>query len=311
VDIERLIGEIVALYQATAKPGEVSVVFHRSGAMDPIMVQGREGPMGQVFRNLIDNARSFSPHGGEVVVALQKGMGQVTVTVSDNGPGIPPENLETVFERFYTSRPKGAAFGGNSGLGLSIARQIVEEHLELCLAAGINHEGINAEVAKGQWEFQIFAKGSTKAADDTWTARYLLLRLCEKYGIDVQFHCKPIRGDWNGSGMHTNFSTAYLREVGGKEYFEALMAAFDAAKADHIAVYGPDNHLRLTGHHETQSIDKFSYGLSDRGASIRMPVNFIKNGYKGYLEDRRPNSEADPYAIVSQILKTIHSVPKP
>jgi len=128
VDIERLIGEIVGLYQATAKPGEVSVVFHRSGAMDPIMVQGREGPMGQVFRNLIDNARSFSPPGGEVVVALQKGMGQVTVTVSDNGPGIPPENLETVFERFYTSRPKGAAFGGNSGLGLSIARQIVEAH---------------------------------------------------------------------------------------------------------------------------------------------------------------------------------------
>jgi glutamine synthetase len=75
-------------------------------------------------------------------------------------------------------------------------------------------------------------------------------------------------------------------------------------------VYGPDNHLRLTGLHETQAIDKFSYGLSDRGASIRMPVNFIKNGYKGYLEDRRPNSEGDPYQIVSRILKTINSVPK-
>ena len=75
-------------------------------------------------------------------------------------------------------------------------------------------------------------------------------------------------------------------------------------------MYGPDNHLRLTGLHETQAIDKFSYGLSDRGASIRMPVNFIKNGYKGYLEDRRPNSEGDPYQIVSRILKTINSVPK-
>jgi glutamine synthetase len=192
-----------------------------------------------------------------------------------------------------------------------IARQIVEEHLELCLHAGINHEGINAEVAKGQWEFQIFGKGSAKSADDTWTARYLLMRLCEKYGVDVEFHCKPIKGDWNGSGMHCNFSTKFIRDTGGKEYFEALMKAFSDNVAAHIAVYGPDNHLRLTGLHETQAIDKFSYGLSDRGASIRMPVNFIKNGYKGYLEDRRPNSQGDPYQIVSVILKTINSVPKP
>jgi glutamine synthetase len=126
-----------------------------------------------------------------------------------------------------------------------------------------------------------------------------------------ELHCKPIKGDWNGSGMHCNFSTKYIREVGGKEYFEALMKAFGANVAEHIAVYGPDNHLRLTGLHETQAIDKFSYGLSDRGASIRMPVNFIKNGYKGYLEDRRPNSEADPYQIVSRVLHTINSVPKP
>ena len=170
----------------------------------------------------------------------------------------------------------------------SIARQIVDEHLDLCLAAGINHEGINAEVAKGQWEFQIFGKGSHKAADDLWIARYLMARLCEKYEVDFQLHCKPIKGDWNGSGMHTNFSTKHLREVGGKEYLEALMKAFENNIAAHIEVYGPDNHLRLTGLHETQAIDKFSYGLSDRGASIRLPVNFIKNGYKGYLEDRRP-----------------------
>ena len=193
----------------------------------------------------------------------------------------------------------------------SLARSIVEEHLEMCLAAGINHEGINAEVAKGQWEFQIFAKGSAKAADDLWIARYLMMRLCEKYEVDMELHCKPIRGDWNGSGMHCNFSTQYLREVGGKEYFDALMKAFEGNIAAHIAVYGPDNELRLTGLHETQAIDKFSYGLSDRGASIRMPINFIKQGYKGYLEDRRPNSQGDPYQIVSQILKTINGVPKP
>src|SRR5580693_2028732 len=136
-----------------------------------------------------------------------------------------------------------------------IARKIVEEHLEACLAAGINHEGINAEVAKGQWEFQVFGKGSKRAADEVWVTRFLLLRLCEKYRVDVNFHPKPlgIDYDWNGSGMHTNFSTKHMREVGGKEYFEALMAAFDEHKEAHIAVYGPDNHLRLSGLHETQS----------------------------------------------------------
>ena len=113
-----------------------------------------------------------------------------------------------------------------------IARKMVDEHLDLCLYAGINHEGINAEVAKGQWEFQIFGKGSKKAADEMWMARYLMLRLTEKYGVDIEYHCKPLGDtDWNGSGMHANFSTAYLREVGGKEYFEALMKAFEADRA--------------------------------------------------------------------------------
>ena len=100
--------------------------------------------------------------------------------------------------------------------------------------------------------------------------------------------------DWNGSGMHSNFSTKHMREVGGKEYFEKLMAAFNKHMDEHIAVYGPENHLRLTGLHETQSIDKFTYGLADRGASVRMPHSFVNSGYKGYLEDRRPNSAADP-----------------
>ena len=194
----------------------------------------------------------------------------------------------------------------------AVAREIVEKHLDICLAAGINHEGINAEVAKGQWEFQVFGKGSKRAADEMWMARYLLLRLTEKYGIDVEWHCKPLGDtDWNGSGMHANFSTTYLRETGGEGYFLALMKAFEKNVADHIAVYGPDNHMRLTGKHETASIDSFSWGLSDRGASIRLPMNFIKNGYRGYMEDRRPNSMGDPYQIASQILKTISEVPLP
>ncbi|HEY2751370.1 stimulus-sensing domain-containing protein [Phenylobacterium sp.] len=128
IDLERLVADIVGLYDATAKSGEAKVRFHPSGGLEPVMVSGREGSLGQVFRNLIDNARSFSPPDGKVEVAIQRVAGRVIATVSDSGPGIPPENLETVFERFYTSRPKGAAFGGNSGLGLSIARQIAEAH---------------------------------------------------------------------------------------------------------------------------------------------------------------------------------------
>lgn len=191
-----------------------------------------------------------------------------------------------------------------------IAREIVEEHLDLCLEAGINHEGINAEVAKGQWEFQVFGKGSRKAADDLWVARYFLMRLCEKYQVTIEYHCKPFAGDWNGSGLHCNFSTNHLREVGGKDYFMALMDAFEKNCDEHIAAYGPDNHLRLTGLHETQSIDKFSWGIADRGASVRVPHSFVAgNKYQGYLEDRRPNSKGDPYQIVSRVLKTIAEVP--
>ncbi len=215
--------------------------------------------------------------------------------------GFPNEGYPAPQGEYYC----GVGFKNVATLG----RKITEEHLWQCIHAGINHEGINAEVAKGQWEFQVFGKGSKKAADDVWVARFLLLRLCEQYGVDIDWHCKPLAGDWNGSGMHSNFSTTYMRETGGKDYFEALMAAFEANCEEHIAVYGPDNHLRLTGLHETQSIDKFSYGIADRGASVRVPHAFAQNDYKGYLEDRRPNSQGDPYAIASRILQTIATVP--
>ncbi len=211
----------------------------------------------------------------------------------DGAPlGFPPGGFPAPQGPYYTGV-------GYASVG-SIAREIVEKHLDICLDAGINHEGINAEVAKGQWEFQIFGKGSRNAADQIWVARYILLRLAESYGIDIE---------WNGSGMHANFSTKYLRETGGKEYFEKLMAEFSKNLDEHIAVYGPDNHLRLTGLHETQSIDTFSYGVADRGASIRIPHAFANNDYKGYLEDRRPNSAADPYLVAGRILKTIAAVP--
>lgn len=197
------------------------------------------------------------------------------------------------------------------GYGKAYGRDIVEEHLDMCLEAGLNVEGINAEVATGQWEFQIFAKGAKAAGDQIWLARYLLERVGESYGISINWHCKPIQGDWNGSGMHANFSNSYLREAGSKEAYIEVLEAFRPVLAEHIAVYGPDNHLRLTGKHETQSIDTFSYGVSDRGASIRIPIATVERGWKGYLEDRRPNSAADPYKVAGRIVKTVKSAMVP
>ncbi|MGZ5219020.1 MAG: glutamine synthetase beta-grasp domain-containing protein [Chitinophagaceae bacterium] len=218
-----------------------------------------------------------------------------------------------------TNRPLGFPAGGfpgpqgpyycSVGAANAYGRNIIEEHLDTCLEAGLNVEGINAEVATGQWEFQIFSKGAKQAGDQIWIARYLLERIGEKYGVSINWHCKPLGAlDWNGSGMHANFSNGLLRTAGSKAIFDKVCEAFRPVVKEHIEVYGADNHLRLTGKHETASILDFSYGVSDRGASIRIPVGVPANGWKGYLEDRRPNSAADPYKVAARIIKTVKSV---
>jgi glutamine synthetase len=204
-------------------------------------------------------------------------------------------------------RPQGPYYCSVGAMN-AYGRDIVEEHLDACIEAGLNVEGINAEVAAGQWEFQIFAKGARAAGDQVWIARYLLERIGEKHGVSINWHCKPLGNlDWNGSGMHANFSNSTLRTCGDREVYENICEAFRPVIKEHIAVYGPDNHLRLTGKHETAAIDEFKYGVSDRGASIRIPIGTVERGWKGWLEDRRPNSAADPYKVAARIIKTVKS----
>lgn len=197
------------------------------------------------------------------------------------------------------------------GARKAVGRQIVEAHLDACLDAGLDIQGINAEVLMGQWEFQVFSKGAKAAGDQVWLARYLLERTAEKFDVSINWHCKPVKGDWNGSGMHANFSNSVLRNCGSQKVFEAICRAFEPRMKEHIDVYGADNHMRLTGLHETQSIDRFSFGVSDRGASIRIPIGAVENGWKGWLEDRRPASNADPYKVAAAIIKTVNNVRLP
>ena len=214
-------------------------------------------------------------------------------------------NMPLGFPRNGYPRPQGPYYCG-VGAKYAFGRHIIEEHFDICIEAGLNIEGINAEVAAAQWEFQIFAKGARPAGDQIWVARYLLERTAEKYGVYIEWHPKPLGKelDWNGSGMHANFSNELMRTCGDEKVFVAICEEFGKHIKEHIDVYGAYNDQRLIGKHETSSINSFSYGASNRGASIRIPIGTIEDGWRGRLEDRRPASNGDPYKIGAIIIKT-------
>lgn len=198
--------------------------------------------------------------------------------------------------------PQGPYYCG-VGADKAFGRDIADAHYRACLYCGIKISGINAEVMPGQWEFQVGPTVGIAAGDDLWMARYILERVCEMVNCLVSLDPKPIPGDWNGAGAHCNFSTKATRAPGGLAVILKSVQKLKQAHAEHIACYGEGNERRLTGKHETASIEKFTWGVADRGASVRIGRETHDDGC-GYFEDRRPSSNMDPYVVTSMILQT-------
>ena len=220
--------------------------------------------------------------------------------------------IEQEYTFYKDGRPHGWPIGGfpapqggyYCGVGADEiwGRDVVEAHTTACLEAGITISGTNAEVMIGQWEFQIGPASPLDVSDEIWLARWLLYRVAEDYDISATLNPKPVKGDWNGAGAHTNFSTKEMRES-----YQPIIDACEAlgTRADlHIQNYGAGVDQRLTGLHETAPWTEYSYGTSDRGASVRIPWQVAKEG-KGYLEDRRPNANMDPYVVTRLIVETV------
>ncbi len=205
--------------------------------------------------------------------------------------GFPPNGFPAPQAFYYCGVGADEVFG----------RDVVEAHLEACLAAGLSLSGINAEVMPGQWEFQVGPLSPLDVSDQLWLSRWLLYRIAEDFGVSATVDPKPVKGDWNGAGCHTNFSTQAMRES-----YDPIIAACEALgknSAEHVSGYGADIEHRLTGSHETAPWSEFSYGVSDRGASVRIPWQ-VEVDKKGYIEDRRPNANMDPYVVTRLITDT-------
>lgn len=284
---------------------------------DPILGEGNYLLMCEVM-----NPDGVTPHKTNTRARLRQIMAN---GAAEQEPWLGFEQEYTLFngpqplgwpERGYPA-PQGPFYCG-VGSDEVFGRQLVEQHAQACLDANLMIFGTNAEVMPGQWEFQIGYRGIEEesadpltVADHLWIARWLLYRIGEDYGIIAKLHPKPMKGDWNGAGKHTNFSTKNMRDPKlGMNAIEQAIERLSKRHPEHIAAYGDAIEERLTGRHETADFRTFSSGVGNRGASIRIPRQVALKGY-GYLEDRRPNANADPYAVAAILLETICGIQLP
>lgn len=188
-----------------------------------------------------------------------------------------------------------------------IQKKIMDDLVDHCIRAGLTISGINAEVGRNQWEFQIGPVMGIDAAHQLWMARYILNRIANKSMYKINYHPKPYGQNFSGSGLHTNFSTKDMRNENGLEIIVNSMKKLELNHSDYIDSCGADNTLRLTGHHETSDINTFTYGIADRTASVRIPSETYRMKC-GYFEDRRPGANADPYIITSKLYKHVTDI---
>lgn len=291
-------------YQAQ---GSNSDVFLKPAALypDPFLRGSNRLVMCETYRP--NNEPTETNHRAKCAVSMGK--------VKDQDPWFGIEQEYTFLDT--TGKPFGWPQGGfpgpqgpyycGVGTGRVMGRDVVEAHYRACLYSNINISGTNAEVMPSQWEYQVGPCGGVSAADELWMSRYILHRIAEDFGIVVTFDPKPMTGDWNGAGAHTNFSTKAMRAEGGIKAIEAAIARLAKHHKRHIEAYDPkqgrDNERRLTGHHETSSIHDFSSGVANRGCSIRIP-RAVAEQNKGYFEDRRPSSNMDPYMVTEVLVRT-------
>jgi len=262
--------------------------------------------------NILVMCDCYEPNGKPIPSNARAACREVMDRAANEEPWFGVEQEYTMFttEKWPLGWPKNGYPGPqgpyycSAGADVSFGRAVVEAHYRACLYAGIKIAGCNGEVMPGQWEFQIGICHGIEIGDHLWISRYLLNRVGEELGIVISFDPKPIPGDWNGAGCHTNYSTKATRAAGTG--FEAVLAQIEKLKAkhdEHIKVYGEGNARRLTGAHETAPIHKFSFGVANRGASVRIPRQTEKLKC-GYYEDRRPASNMDPYVVSKKIVQT-------
>ncbi|CAN0024675.1 unnamed protein product [Heterosigma akashiwo] len=285
-------------------PGEDSEVIIKPKAIfpDPFRRHG----------NILVMCDCYKPNGEPIFNNTRAKCAEIMERAKDLKPWFGIEQEYTLFEADGVTPfgwpksgyplPQGPYYCSN-GTENAFGRPIVEAHYKACLYAGINISGINAEVMPGQWEYQVGPSEGIDSGDHMWVSRYLLTRVCEDFGVIVSYDPKPIPGDWNGAGCHTNFSTEPMRRPGGFAVIEDALKKLGEKHAEHIAAYGEGNERRLTGKHETASINQFSYGVANRGCSCRIPRTTEADGY-GYFEDRRPASNMDPYVVTGKIVET-------